>query len=334
MSFIQKTREPVFTIICPVFNSGKFLNNTVQSVLRQTFNLWQLILVNDGSTDNSKSICDYYSNLDSRITVIHKNNQGQSLARIDGIKIAKGEYIVFLDSDDDFKTNELEILNETIKKTGCNMVLFNGTKLDELSDSPVYNELVEKTITDSPDIISECFLSKVAGYLWTYCIKRELFTINEQNLKYYCHLKYSEDMFLIYSILSEKKITLRVLKDQLYLYHIRSNSLSQNQTFNRLKDRFMVYDKIYSSISKKYAEKFKNIDKKVSENVGWVTLSLIYHSGKELTYAQFKEEILEIKKTFSFTHMINFKKDRFNKILRIFIKLGLYRQCYKIIKAH
>ena len=91
---------PVLSIIVPVYNVEKFLRECVESILSQSFTDYELILVDDGSTDNSGPICDEYSKLDNRIVVIHKKNGGQSSARNIGIDKAKGDYLTFIDSDD------------------------------------------------------------------------------------------------------------------------------------------------------------------------------------------------------------------------------------------
>lgn len=96
----QLQKFPIISIIVPVFNAEKFLIACIESILSQSYSNWELILVNDGSSDNSPRICDTYAIKDSRIKVIHKDNQGVSKARNSGLEIASGEYICFIDSDD------------------------------------------------------------------------------------------------------------------------------------------------------------------------------------------------------------------------------------------
>ena len=91
---------PIFSIIVPVYNTEQFLDKCVSSILAQTYNDFELILVDDGSPDNCSQICDKYAQSDSRIKVIHKKNSGVSSARNLGISVARGTYIWFVDSDD------------------------------------------------------------------------------------------------------------------------------------------------------------------------------------------------------------------------------------------
>ena len=99
---------PVFSIIVPVYNVGLYLERCIESILKQSFDDYEVILVDDGSTDNSSAICDLYSELDPRVAVIHKTNGGLSDARNSGLKIAKGAYICFIDSDDYVNKNLLQ----------------------------------------------------------------------------------------------------------------------------------------------------------------------------------------------------------------------------------
>jgi glycosyltransferase involved in cell wall biosynthesis len=100
--------KPLISIITPVYNVEKFITETIESVLAQTYSNWELVLVDDGSTDDSTRICKEYSLREDRIKYFHKQNGGQASARNLGIKNAKGEYITFLDSDDLYAEDKLE----------------------------------------------------------------------------------------------------------------------------------------------------------------------------------------------------------------------------------
>lgn len=101
---------PEISVIAPVYNVEKYLQCCVDSILEQTFTNFELILVDDGSTDNSGAICDEYAEKDSRVRVIHQSNQGQAAARNRAVDIARGEWVCFVDSDDLIHTQMLEIL--------------------------------------------------------------------------------------------------------------------------------------------------------------------------------------------------------------------------------
>ena len=107
---------PLVSVSVPVYNAEKFLHYCIDSILNQTFIDFELILVDDGSPDNSGKVCDEYAEKDERVKVIHKQNGGVSSARNAGIEAAKGEYICFVDSDDYLESNYLKELIETKKK--------------------------------------------------------------------------------------------------------------------------------------------------------------------------------------------------------------------------
>ena len=124
---------PKISVIVPVNNVEKYLHECIYSILAQTFTDFELILINDGSLDNSGAICDEYANKDKRITVIHQENQGQAAARNTAIAIAKGEWIHFVDSDDLIHPQMLELLygavDESTQISMCGV--YQGSNLSE-----------------------------------------------------------------------------------------------------------------------------------------------------------------------------------------------------------
>lgn len=109
----MQSSHPLISIIIPVYNGEKYLRPCLDSMLQQTYTNWELILVDDGSTDNSPSICDEYAKL-SRISVIHRKNGGQAIARNEGLSIAKGEFVSFVDCDDWFEKDMYESMIKTV----------------------------------------------------------------------------------------------------------------------------------------------------------------------------------------------------------------------------
>ena len=106
-----------FSIITPVYNAEKYIEKCIESIQDQTFSNFELLLVNDGSSDNSGELCDSYAVKDSRIQVFHKRNGGVSSARNFALDKAKGKYIIFLDSDDYFTLNALDVCKDILLKT-------------------------------------------------------------------------------------------------------------------------------------------------------------------------------------------------------------------------
>lgn len=115
--------DELISVIVPVYNAAPYLEACVQSVRNQTTSNWELILVDDGSTDGSSCLCDQLADEDCRIRVHHKQNAGLSAARNDGIDLAKGAYIAFVDSDDLVHPQYLELLFDGLKQTGADIAI-------------------------------------------------------------------------------------------------------------------------------------------------------------------------------------------------------------------
>ena len=113
---------PELTIIVPIYNGEKYLNKCIDSILSQTYTDFELILVDDGSTDSSLSICKVYAEADSRVVVYHKENGGLVAARKSGLSLAKGEYIGYVDCDDYIEADMYEKLMSVAKEDGADIV--------------------------------------------------------------------------------------------------------------------------------------------------------------------------------------------------------------------
>ncbi len=112
---------PLISVIVPVYKVENYINRCVDSILGQSFADFELILVDDGSPDSCPAVCDMYAQNDKRVRVLHKENQGVSKARNDGVNASKGEYITFIDSDDSVHKEYLGTLYEAIVKTGAEL---------------------------------------------------------------------------------------------------------------------------------------------------------------------------------------------------------------------
>lgn len=142
--------HPLISVIIPVYNVEKYIRQCVDSVVNQTYDNLEIILVNDGSQDRSGKICDAYADQDSRIQVIHQKNSGISAARNAGLNFATGEYVMFLDSDDWLRADAVEIMLSKALANGAQMTICNITLSYEADFSG------HKTSTKSP-LTEACF---------------------------------------------------------------------------------------------------------------------------------------------------------------------------------
>jgi glycosyltransferase involved in cell wall biosynthesis len=166
------------SIIMPAFNSSKYLATTIESVLAQTFNEFELLIIDDGSTDNTAEIASHYCKLDTRIKLFSQKNQGVSNARNKGIQIAKGEYIAFIDSDDQWLPNKLamhmqhfnECPNLGISFGRIEFMSFDGQPTGKFSNSRLF-QLTPKhlyyenlIVTPSNAIIRRAVIDSVGSF--------------------------------------------------------------------------------------------------------------------------------------------------------------------------
>ncbi len=131
VDFIKETEMGLVSVIVPVYNVYNYLNDCINSIIAQSYSNLEIIIVDDGSTDDSGKLCDWLSTMDSRIKVIHKPNGGLSSARNAGLEIAKGDYISFVDSDDVVPTNFISQLLEVLKETKADISV---CKIDRFRD--------------------------------------------------------------------------------------------------------------------------------------------------------------------------------------------------------
>ena len=208
--------NPQISIIYPVYNVRKFLDKSLGSILSQSFGNFEIIAVDDGSTDGSSEICDRYAQEDSRVIVIHKSNGGVSAARQDALNIAKGEYILGIDSDDWIGEGYLERMHKAIVNTGADMVC--GDVCLVLRDSVNIQRI--SNLYGKSDI-SRITSSNVASSFWNKLIRRDMFV--KHKVSFPVELKAAEDVFVVFSLLI--KGAKCVFIDTLYYYN-RINNLS------------------------------------------------------------------------------------------------------------
>ncbi len=244
----NKFKQSLISIIVPVYNVEKYLNRCIDSVLAQTFTDFELILVDDGSTDASGKICDEYSSKDSRIRVIHKQNGGLSDARNVGIEASIGDYLMFVDSDDWVAEDYVKLLYENLIATGADMSICGLNGLMPSGEIEYISSTINKD--ESVDAVEVCHrMTLDAG--WHYiCVvnkifKRELF----ENIRF-PKGKLHEDVFVAHHLFFKcNKIS--IIPMPLYFYRMREGSITHNKMtmdravncFEHEIDRYSFYKK-------------------------------------------------------------------------------------------
>ena len=277
-----------FSIIVPVYKVEKYLNACIQSVLNQTFSDFELILVDDGSPDKCPDICDSYKEKDSRIKVVHKSNGGLASARRAGIKVAEGDYVFNLDSDDLIENDTLEHAYKIIKDTNCDIVSFaykwvnNGKTInitnDGLDEGLYTEDGIKKHIY--PRILMDKNMNHISYYLSGKAVKRELLTPIQLNVSEKISL--GEDLCCTVPCYLNAK-SVYISKKEAYLYTVRSDSISKEFNANQI---FLI-ENVIKEISKNNVEIIKDFDAQLCRYSAFMCFAILAAAaeGNHFKYA-------------------------------------------------
>ncbi|HFI0019738.1 TPA: glycosyltransferase family 2 protein [Streptococcus suis] len=242
------TNTDLISIVVPVYNVEEYLSDCINSILNQSYNHFELILVDDGSPDQSGQMCDFFASKDDRVSVIHKENGGLSDARNTGIEIAKGQYITFVDSDDILSKNYLEVLYTYSQKYNAEFVQGKSTRdLETLGN--VLNG--HKFFPNSVDAMMNYLgVRDIQGYAWNKLYSIRLF--KECNLRYPVGL-IQEDAWVTFKALFEAKGV--VIVDALtYYYRVNPESIMNGHFNPKRFDILKVPETISNYLSEKDPE--------------------------------------------------------------------------------
>lgn len=202
----------VVSIIVPVFNSASYVGKCIKSILSQTYDKFELLLINDGSTDQSGQICETYSRKDQRIRVFHQENQGVTKARELGVEKSEGEYIMFVDSDDTLQPNAIKTLIENIKL--CDIVI---------SDSILGTINKEEYIN--------CLLkNQISWCCWGKLYKKHLFQPSPFGIPRYFNI--GEDLMMQLNLSNNIRCNIRCIEDCIYSVTENPNSVTRSRNFS------------------------------------------------------------------------------------------------------
>ena len=244
------------SIIVPIYNSERFIADCIESLINQTYQNIEIILIDDGSSDNSYEICKKYQSLDSRIILISQVNSGVSIARNKGIKVATGQHIMFVDSDDYVDKRLCELLISRNKESRNDMVFCSYSRVNfksrEINKLPRYNR--RNNISSLQDLGGANFRF---FYLNLYSPVCKLYRSElVENITFNSELSLGEDLLFNLDFL-EKCDKISFVNEALYFYRIgERNSLSSKNYKNRLEMVKMIFDKSQISFRKLFKENY------------------------------------------------------------------------------
>lgn len=225
------------SIIVPIYNVENYVRKTIDSAVNQTERDIEIILVDDGSTDNSGKICDEYSALDNRIVVLHKENEGLSSARNAGTKLAKSDFLLYLDGDDFLSIKAVEKLLLIMKKYPSDFIQFRYREVEENQqiEEKKYNSNIYQAKT-SEELFDNLYkLGGVAASGATKFVRRELM------LKIpFISIQHEDEMWCTQAF--KENLTVTYIEDELYYYVKRENSIIHSGFTRKKLDIFRVMD--------------------------------------------------------------------------------------------
>lgn len=310
-----------FSVIIPVYNVENYLKQCIDSVLSQNYDNYEIVLINDGSTDHSFDICEYYKANDNRIVLLNQNNKGAAAARNNGIKHATGDYLLFLDSDDYWLVNNVfRIIYDRINKFNSDVIIFNYKKIFN-NNSSIY-------FSSSYDMPTEFLGKNSKEHIFT----NELWTSGAWN-KAINRSLFDDDLLFRTGITSEdidwcarlaiKCNSFDYITTPLVGYRYRGESVSNALSLSKINDLKNNISKTYDIISETNSDellsylsyqfatfcfnisKLKPINRKdfISFINNYVFL-LQYSNNKKVRLLQYSIKFFGIKCTLKFLHCI------------------------------
>ena len=297
---------PLISIIIPVYNAGNHIIRCLNSIINQTYSNIEVIIIDDGSSDLSGSICDSYARKYDYIQIIHKKNEGVSIARQIGIKHSKGVYSIHVDADDYIDKYEIEKMVNKALKYNADIVV-----CDYLFEYKKNKFAYKKGMKDSCtaiDFLKQIYDGVFIGTLWNKLIKTSLYN----NIIFPKRCNYCEDVYILTQILS-KDITINYINEALYHYCYNASSLTRKTDKNHLINRITFIQEIE-----------KIIPKKIDVSHLKIAVKLFALKSGKYTY----QEYVNLYPT------TIFRKHLFNKKDALFLSIAKFHigyQCLKII---
>lgn len=319
--------KPLLTVVIPVYNVEKYLNRCLKSILVQEWKNYDIILVDDGSTDRSPQICDDYVKAYDFISVIHKENGGLSEARNTGLSQAKGEYVYFPDSDDWLEPDTFIALAEALESQKFDIISFNREFVKGEEDV-IVSDSVETQVFDGKDAFVQMLKhSYITGFANDKVYRKSLFT--DHNIQFPIG-KYYEDLGTNYKLfLSAKRV---YATNQKYYHYLIDNPDSITQSWNEKKFRDMLgfYKEVFYStfVRSQLNQEELQISQLYYVNGLTHILASLYKSKLDKKYIDITNEVKQelLKNNVSLSQM----KDQPNKLKYILFRLKVLKLAFSI----
>lgn len=322
-------------MIVPVYNVADYLDRCVESIIAQTYDDLEIILVDDGSLDNCPILCDEWAIQDKRIRVIHKSNGGLSDARNAGIEVATGDYLLFVDSDDYIESSMCEKLLTTAEDAQADIAV--GNLYWEYNDHREIGVMIQQngTVVTRSCILEEYFLrcSVAMVVAWNKLIRRELFFTKEQ-IRYPMG-RLHEDEYTSYRLLYAANKTAFVT-EPLYHYVQREGSIMSRYGERNLRDT-AIFAQGYLSWADKYAPEKRLLMDYAALNVFWGLLDKCEHTPELVKYCSEVKGYGTALSRQVRNYWCNPYASKWDKLRYTALRFGIYesaRRMYHLLRGH
>lgn len=319
--------KPLLTVVIPVYNVERYLKRCIESVLAQEWKDYEILLVDDGSTDHSPQICDDYVKDYDFISVIHKENGGLSEARNTGISHAKGEYVYFPDSDDWIEPDTFIALAEALESLEFDIISFNREFVKGEEDAIVSEPEVTQVFEGKDAFVQMLKHRYITGFANDKIYRKSLFVDN--NILFPSR-KYYEDLGTNYKLfLSAKKV---YATNQKYYHYLIDNPDSITQSWNekKFRDMFGFYKEVFYSdfVRSQLNQEELHISQLYYVNGLIHILASLYKSKLDREYIDITDEVKQelLKNSVSLSQM----KDQPNKLKYVLYRLKVLKLAFSI----
>lgn len=270
----------MISVIVPVYNTAEQLLKCIESILNQTYEDIELILIDDGSTDGSETIVDKYAAKDSRIKIVHQENQGESAARNKGLELATGDIITFVDCDDWIEPNMYELLINEMSEYNLDIAACGWSKDYDDKILPAINKLpVPEGVLDRNQTL-KCIYMRDSyqgfAFMWDKLYKRKVLTDNNEDLfKFDTSMKIGGDVLYLARVALNANRT-RYIDKPSYHYYQRNNSGMHALSSQKMKDWISAYYKVLELMGN------ENVP---DEIIGYIKRFIAYHASNAVEIA-------------------------------------------------
>lgn len=305
------------SVIVAAYNIEDYIDRCINSIINQSFNEIEIVVVNDGSTDGTLKKIKQFKSRDNRIKIIDKNNEGLIEARKTGLKVAKGDYILFVDGDDWLEQECIEKLVNSAVKNDADIVLYNiyNTNGNNKKKLATFNSAMSEKIKADP--LRNILLDNILPAIFAKFIKKEF--LDKNNIQFPDNISFAEDLALSTNLFINKP-KIELLEDSLYNYYYRTDSISRkitnkilevDEAIEFIKDRLIENEQY-----EKYKQEFEYMVFRHLFISKILRIETLFKVRKKI-YMQYKNRNIDYKKN----KYINDELSNGNTNLRIRIKI-------------